>query len=300
MSKLRKVRREKGYTEIYNDVTNHKELDFKALGVYIYLFSKPDNWQFSIVRIAQAKDVGHDYVRSAIQTLETLGLLVRTKAKNKEGKFTGFDYDLYDKIDKNRGIQPSSENPMTVNPMQGKSRTNKEKNIETKEVKKKEVVSTHTTFNEPQDQSFSNPYQKPISVKGEGGELVDYILDQLYDPNGPVNYAVQYGFVGLPKEEARGFVVAFLLEKPTAKTSWVAEYLAKMLINKQRQEKSTTKPDYSKSEPYKEPSSRDVIIDLTDYSDAFPAPDPNWDKPQPLTAEDIEKFKTKLQKIRNS
>jgi hypothetical protein len=44
MSKLKKYVR--NYTQVPNDIINDKRLSLKAKGLYLFLVSKPDNWDF--------------------------------------------------------------------------------------------------------------------------------------------------------------------------------------------------------------------------------------------------------------
>lgn len=57
-----------------------KGISLKAIGLYAYIASCSDDWNFSIRGIAgtELKD-GHDSIRSAVKELEDLGLLERRK-----------------------------------------------------------------------------------------------------------------------------------------------------------------------------------------------------------------------------
>jgi hypothetical protein len=39
------------YTQVSNVVLSNKKLSWKAKGIYAYLFSKPDDWDFSTKRM---------------------------------------------------------------------------------------------------------------------------------------------------------------------------------------------------------------------------------------------------------
>ena len=62
-----------------NVILNDKCLSAKAKGVYCYLFSKPDNWDFSSERIANEFSDGEKSIRSALKELEDAGYLERQK-----------------------------------------------------------------------------------------------------------------------------------------------------------------------------------------------------------------------------
>ena len=67
------------FTQVANDVLNDSNLSFKAKGLYAYIYSKPDGWDFSIDRIAlDAKDA-RKAVNTGLQELETYGYLSRER-----------------------------------------------------------------------------------------------------------------------------------------------------------------------------------------------------------------------------
>lgn len=77
MAKLNKE--EVGFTQIKNEVLTDKKLSWKAKGLFAYLFSKPDGWDFSAERIALDSTGGREAVLSGIKELEKEGYLSRKK-----------------------------------------------------------------------------------------------------------------------------------------------------------------------------------------------------------------------------
>lgn len=141
MSTKLKKNFQKGFTMVDNEIITSPVIDFKTLGIYLYLLSKPDNWDFSLANIAKSKDVGVDSVRTGINLLEKLGLLIRTPNKNQEGKFQGYNYEIYDTIDTNRFNKlkkPSLDYPTTDKPMTENTHTISNKENSKKESSKKE------------------------------------------------------------------------------------------------------------------------------------------------------------------
>ena len=78
-----------------NDLLNDPEISFKAKGLYAYLNSKPDNWDFSVEGIASQVKDGVDSVRTGIHELEKSGYLKRVKHQNEKG-FWDVDYMLFE------------------------------------------------------------------------------------------------------------------------------------------------------------------------------------------------------------
>ena len=70
-----------GWSSTPNDLLNDKNISFKAKGLYAYINSKPDNWDFSIDRMADQTKEGRDSIRAGIKELEEAGWLQRTPAR---------------------------------------------------------------------------------------------------------------------------------------------------------------------------------------------------------------------------
>ncbi|MDA3837255.1 MAG: hypothetical protein PF542_06565 [Nanoarchaeota archaeon] len=113
--KLRKE--EVGFTQVKNNILNDKNLSFKAKGLFAYLYSKPNDWDFSSKRIKNDSIDGLDSTLSGLKELEEAGYLVRMRTKT--GKV---EYCLYHSV-----------NPKRENPYQGKAQQGKTHSISNKE-----------------------------------------------------------------------------------------------------------------------------------------------------------------------
>lgn len=67
------------FTQVANEVLKSKHLSWKAKGIYAYLFSKPDDWDFSNLRIKIESKDGRIAIMSALRELEEAGYLQRIK-----------------------------------------------------------------------------------------------------------------------------------------------------------------------------------------------------------------------------
>lgn len=92
MARIKKIKI-KGFTIIDNDVINDDRMHLKALGLFAYMWSKPDDWQFYVSEIASHFKDGESAVSSAMKELMTLGYLKRTQNR-KDGRFANYDYVL--------------------------------------------------------------------------------------------------------------------------------------------------------------------------------------------------------------
>lgn len=70
------------FTIVANEVLNRADLSYKAKGVFAYMFSKPEGWDFSADRIAKDSTDGRRSVLEGLKELDTAGLLVRIKQAN--------------------------------------------------------------------------------------------------------------------------------------------------------------------------------------------------------------------------
>lgn len=102
-----------GFTITPNSLINNENASLKAKGLWTYLQSKPDGWDFSVKGTQKQNKDGYDSVSSGMRELEELGYLKRKPHKDESGQFKGYDYHLYD--------TPQTENPKPEKPEHGKS-----------------------------------------------------------------------------------------------------------------------------------------------------------------------------------
>lgn len=88
------------YATIPNELLNNPEISLKAKGLFGYLQSKPDDWDFSKKRIARQVKEGLTAIKTAFKELKENGYLKTIPVKDKEGKWAGYNYILSDKPDK--------------------------------------------------------------------------------------------------------------------------------------------------------------------------------------------------------
>ena len=118
------------YGTIPNDLLNSIHISFKAKGMYAYIQSKPDNWEFSAERISKQVKEGLPSVISALKELENFGYLVRNRYQNNKG-FWVVDYLLYEiPIEENL----ITGNPNEENPIIGKTSDNSNKDYSKKDI----------------------------------------------------------------------------------------------------------------------------------------------------------------------
>lgn len=117
MARVRKLA-QTNYTVIDNRVIRDESLSWKAKGVFAYLWSMPDDWEFYETEVmTHAKD-GRDSLRSAIKELQDAHYMRRTRSRNEKGQVKTSDWELSDKpmLEKPTQGKPTQDNPMQENP----------------------------------------------------------------------------------------------------------------------------------------------------------------------------------------
>lgn len=87
MPKIKKVYKQK-YTVIDNAVIEDTKLSWKAKGLFTYLWSRPDNWNFYVSEVAKHAKGSRDQVMTGLEELETAGYLLRSRKRDKNGRLT--------------------------------------------------------------------------------------------------------------------------------------------------------------------------------------------------------------------
>jgi hypothetical protein len=124
------------YATIPNDLVNSTEISLKAKGLFAYIQSKPDGWEFSAERISNQLKEGLPTINSALKELESNGFLRRERYQNEYGHWM-INYLLCEiPVAENLTLgNPLQENPDTGKPSNNTKQylTNKESNKTIKE-----------------------------------------------------------------------------------------------------------------------------------------------------------------------
>ena len=82
------------YTIMSNHHLTDPNLSLKAKGLMSYMLSRPDNWDFTIEGLARQNMEGADAIARIIRELEARGYVIRSRTRNKAGKFTDMEYRI--------------------------------------------------------------------------------------------------------------------------------------------------------------------------------------------------------------
>lgn len=102
-----------GFTQISNELVNDIRISLKAKGLYLYLFSKPNNWQFYQKNIIRKLKESRKAFDNAVKELENFGWLERIRKKGNDGRFLNYDYYLKTSVQKD-ALDKSTSVPFTA------------------------------------------------------------------------------------------------------------------------------------------------------------------------------------------
>lgn len=116
---LFRVTHNKNFTVVNNFIIKDKRLSWKAKGIWLYAFSRPDDWTFRLNDlIKQSTDKKHS-VNEGIKELQNCGYLIRIQGRDK-GKYSESEWTFFEipfEIPQElKEFLPKPENPSTVFP----------------------------------------------------------------------------------------------------------------------------------------------------------------------------------------
>lgn len=127
---MKKIRIKNRYGTVPNALLNSDQISFKAKGLYAYIQSKPDDWDFSVERISSQVKEGKPSISAALKELENAGYLSRIRYQ------TDFGYWVVEYLLHEFPIQESLHTgiPMQENPIAGKPSNNSNKDLSNKDI----------------------------------------------------------------------------------------------------------------------------------------------------------------------
>lgn len=84
------------FTIVPNAIIDDSGISFRAKGIYAYLRSKPDDWEFRVPNIVRAGKEGRDAIQKALKELEVSGYIERIANRTSDGCFVGWIWYIYE------------------------------------------------------------------------------------------------------------------------------------------------------------------------------------------------------------
>lgn len=89
--------KENPYTVVNKTIASDDRISWKAKGIWLYAFSRPNDWTFYLCDIVKQSKDGKESVRSGLKELEEAGYLYRTYKKDpKTGQMLGAEYVFFE------------------------------------------------------------------------------------------------------------------------------------------------------------------------------------------------------------
>ena len=106
------------FTQVDNKLVNDTRLSMQAVGLFVYLWSKPNDWQYIKEQLVKRFNIGRDGLNSALKLLEDCNYLYKQCTRGEAGKFTHSKWILSDTGNaRELANNPLTDNPLTDNPL---------------------------------------------------------------------------------------------------------------------------------------------------------------------------------------
>lgn len=107
-----KTKRSSNFTTIPNALINDSRLNWKELGLLVYLLSKPDTWAVKVDVLVKERELGRDAVYAMLKILRDIGYAKLIKHSNGTTEWTIFDQSNPENPDQeNQDVdKPNQEN----------------------------------------------------------------------------------------------------------------------------------------------------------------------------------------------
>lgn len=137
MSVIKRKKRDTAFTIIDTSVLRRQDLSLKAKGLLTLMMSFPEDWEFTMLQLANNTQEGREALQNTMKELMEKGYVTRQKKRNETNQFTGWEYEVddtprpptppsdgdADKRESRQSGMPTVGKPATTN----KESTNKEK-----------------------------------------------------------------------------------------------------------------------------------------------------------------------------
>ena len=172
-----RIEKNRNYTVMSNYHLRDMSISLKAKGLLSQILSLPEGWDYTLSGLAHINREKIDAIREAIKELERAGYIVRSRARDGQGRLRGADYVIYeqpqalpDEEEKQTDGQtptldlPTLENPTLENP------TLENPTLENPTQLNKDISNTERTNTDISMTDLSNPIlsdPQPLTLTGD-------------------------------------------------------------------------------------------------------------------------------------
>lgn len=155
------------FTQVPNEIINDKNVSLKAKGLYLYMVSKPDNWDFSFKGMSSQLLESISAINRIIDELIKCGYLQKINRRNGKLVLTN-DYILHEKP-----YFLSDSHFENLKMRISKCESQNEHTSNTKQTNTKKEIKIKTSSNEYKKKSFNLFREDFISIHKDGFRLSD-------------------------------------------------------------------------------------------------------------------------------
>lgn len=162
-----RVHKNENYTVLSNYHFKEKGMTLKAKGLLSLMLSLPESWDYSVAGLVTLSKDGKDSVNAALKELERFGYLRRTQAVDALGKFSGYNYEIFEQPQRTQAENPTTAKPFAENPSTGKPTTENPQQLSTDYSipKKTSIEKSSTEREERKKKATPSSYDAIISER---------------------------------------------------------------------------------------------------------------------------------------
>lgn len=123
-----------------NELLNNKAISMKAKGLFAFMQSKPEGWNFSVDKLAYQCKESKLSISEGLKELEIYGFLVREKQQSGKGFLVNYTLFFESNLTNPICRKPSIGKPTIGNPIIGIPSIRKSVNNSNKDISKKELI----------------------------------------------------------------------------------------------------------------------------------------------------------------
>lgn len=248
----RLIKKDRGnYTNTSNLIIRDDRLHWNSRGIFVYLWSQANEWQFYVKEVVKHSPGGETELRTALKELEKYGYLKRTPRHGQSGSFNGMDWILSDvgglnrhtgnpddgSINENQqkeSCYPSSAKPVERETRRTDNRTLRNNN--NKNYQKEEITNTsNKSSSSSSSNSVGDPFKPTAETKEEEDQQISELIEWWIERTGVILTNPQYNQIN---RELRSMSLAnatdLMHQVVDATTSGIRDpvaYLIKSLMN---------------------------------------------------------------------
>lgn len=93
---IHRHKKKKNFTMLDNTASHDNSLSWKAKGLHTFIMTLPDDWKLNISDLTKRSKDGRDGTTSAMNELLSSGYVSRSQIMDEKGRFSGYEYHVFE------------------------------------------------------------------------------------------------------------------------------------------------------------------------------------------------------------